>query len=166
MNSATQDLLYLMAEVAIATVALSGITMMLAISGMQLDAQRSAQITTQLRMAFIVVALALLPLLLLQFELNDALLWRIATGVYLLVIVYVTVRSALGSESYDRLPRDTAALVAIPGVGAFTLLPLNLYLAQSWPFLTQLCLAWGVSMALFIRFIYQVLADKRAQGDG
>jgi len=164
MDSDTRDLLYLIAEVSIATVALSGITMVVAISGLKLNVHRTGQITVQLRMAFIVVAFSLLPLLLLQFDLLEDLLWRIATGSYILTIVYVMIRSVMQAEGYDRLPPKSAPLVVITAIGAFTLLPLNLWLATSWPYMTQLCLGWAVSMGLFIRFIYEILSEKRESG--
>ena len=73
-------------------------------------------------------------------------------------------RGVMQSESYEGLPPKSARLVLVAAVGAFLLLPANLWLAESWPYLVQLCLAWTISMALFIRFIYEVLSEKRESG--
>ena len=53
MAAGREDLLSLFSEIAIATVALSGITLVLAVSGMRLSSVLVARIVTQLRMAMI-----------------------------------------------------------------------------------------------------------------
>ncbi len=166
MSPDTQSLLYLIAEVSIATVALSGITMVLAVSGSQLKEERANQIATQLRMASIVVACSLLPLLLNEFKLSEALVWRGATGAYILLIIYVMVRGIMRAESYTGLPPKSARLVMVAAIGAVSLLPMNLWLAQGWPYITQLFFGWAVSMALFLEFIHIVLSERREREDG
>jgi hypothetical protein len=164
MDAETLDLLYLMGEVSIATVALSGITMVLAVSGLKLTDHRVGQITIQLRMAFLVVAFSILPLVLLQFELAEGLLWRLVTGSYLLVIFVLLIRFRMQAEGYESLPPSSVPIAVIASIGALTLLPLNLWLAESWPYMVQLFIGWAVSMGLFIRFMYEILSERRDQG--
>ena len=164
MDAETRDLLYLLGEVSIATVALSGITMVLAVSGMKLTGHRIGQITVQLRMAFLVVAFSILPLVLLQFDLSEKLLWLISTGSYLIVIVFLMIRFRMNAEGYEGLPRHSLPIALVASIGALTLLPVNLWLAESWPYIVQLFIGWAVSMGLFIRFMYEILSERRDQG--
>ena len=75
MDPAAKDYLTLFAEVAIAVAALSGIIMVLAVSGRRLSKEQVAQIATQLRMALIVTVYSLLPLLLVNVDIEGAALW-------------------------------------------------------------------------------------------
>ena len=81
MNPEVKEYLFLFTEVAIATVALSEITMVLAISGKRLTVTSVNQIATQLRMAFYVTLFSILPLLLDQLQLEPAYTWRITSAV-------------------------------------------------------------------------------------
>lgn len=108
-----------------------------------------------------VVVLAIVPLLLAHAGLADEQLWRIATATYIASICYVIGRSAMRSEGYEKPPASSIRLVTSVASVGLVLLPMNLWLAKSWPYLTQLCLAWSVSMGLFIRFIYDVLSERQ-----
>ena len=72
----TSEFLSLFAEVAIATVALSGIIMVLAVPGMQLSKSHISRIAQQLRMALRATVFSLLPLLANSIELEIEMLWH------------------------------------------------------------------------------------------
>lgn len=155
------DLLYLMAEISIATMAFSGITMVLAVSSVSLNAKHAGQIGLQLRMAFIVTAFSILPLLLSHYRLDEEELWRIASFAYVLAVLANLLYMAFNESSRALLPNKTGLLAQFTGVSAIVLLFLNLWLATSWPYLTQLFIAWCTSTMLFLAFIHEVLMDKR-----
>jgi hypothetical protein len=165
MNAEVKDYLALFAEVAIATAALSGIIMVLAVSGRKLSTDRVAQIATQLRMALIVTVFALLPLLLANVEITASWNWRICSGLYILTILYVGISSARGRRTYGQaLAAKGRAGGAVVGVSALALLPLNIWLAVPWPYLLQLMLALLMSIFLFLDFIVQILAENSDDG--
>lgn len=164
MPETTLDLLYLMAEVSIATVALSGITMVLAVSNVDLTDQRAALIGAQLRLAFIVTAFSIFPLLLLQFDLSGSGLWRMGSAGYFAAVAVNIIWSLRTPASLAELPGHAGRLVGVTAVSAISLLSLNLWLAKSWPYLTQLCVAWSVSTLLFLGFIHEVLGSGRERG--
>ena len=159
MPEEAQDLLYLMAEISIATVALSGITMVLAAANVALTDQRASVIAIQLRMAFIVTAFSLFPLLLVNYGLSGARLWIIASIGYVLAVAVNLLWSLVTPTSLSKLGKSPGRLVGFTGVSAMALRPLNLWLAESWPYLTQLCIAWSTSTLLFLGFIHEVLGD-------
>jgi len=157
MGNEEKELLYLLAQMAVATVTLSGITMMVAISGRKLEATRHhLLINSQLRMAFLVTMLSVLPLLLGQLGLSGPTLWRSASGIYLALVTFFAVYAVshrlipTGSLA-SRLPANLA--IASAGI----LLSTNLWLAAPWPYILQLFLAWNASMAVFLIFVADIL---------
>jgi hypothetical protein len=159
--STAKDYLSLFAEVSIATVALSGIIMVLAVSGKKLPAERVAQIATQLRIALIVTVMSLLPLLLINFQLEPNLIWRVVSGIYIGIMIYVGVSTSLGRATYAHsLPVKTQNALQLMGGCALVLMGLNLWLAVPWPYLLQLMIALIVSMGLFVDFIYKILIEN------
>ena len=155
----TSEFLSLFAEVAIATVALSGIIMVLAVSGMHLSKSHISRIAQQLRMALIATVFSLLPLLANSIEWEIEILWRSCSALYLSTILYVIYGGMFGKPTYIK-PVGQQMLVTVAGVSGLTLLGLNLWLANSWPYLLQLTIALVVSMVLFLEFILEILADK------
>jgi len=157
MSPEEKELLYLIAQMAIATVTLSGITMMVAISGRKLEAGRYHRlINSQLRMAFLVTMLSVLPLMFAQLGLSDQLLWRSASCIYLLLItifgVYAVTQRIMPTGSLAaRLPANLAI------ASAAILLSINLWLAEPWPYILQLFLAWIASMVVFLIFVADIL---------
>ena len=157
------DLLYLMAEVSIATVALSGITMVLATSTSVLTPERVAEITIQLRMASVVTVFCLFPLVAFYWGLDQRVLWRLSSGLYLttlLGIFYWNYRHPL------QLPTDFICLGGAVGLVALLLLGANVWFGEAWPHLTQLFLGWLGSLFLFLVFIHEVLIGKTQDHDG
>ena len=166
MPESSYDLLYLMAEVSIATVALSGITMVLAVSSVKLNTARASQISIQLRMAFIVTTFSIFPLLLQHYGLNDRLLWQTASIGYIIGVALNLLWNTFGHSSKLKLPRSSQLLVGLTGTSAFILLSLNIWLATTWPYVTQLFIAWSTSTMLFLSFILEVLSSDDQQEDG
>ena len=165
MNPEAKDYLSLFAEIAIATVALSGIIMVLAVSGRKLSRVRVVLIATQLRIALIVTVFSLLPLLMTNFDLGPESIWRIASALYIGAMLYVGVSLSRGRETYGRnLPRKGQIAGTIAGVSALILMTLNLWLAVPWPYLVQLMIALVVSILLFLDFIYQILVENAEDG--
>ncbi len=156
MSPEVKEFLYLIAQVAIATVTLSGITMMLAISGRSLDEARHRQILNQLRMASLVTTLSIFPLLLDLLGVNGQALWRVTSGTYLVVVIilyayaFINKLGAIGALVL-RLPSNVTA------TSALILLSANLWYAVPWPYLLQLFIAWNASMVLFLLFIGEIL---------
>ena len=161
MDSATEELLYLVAEISIATVALSGITMFLAVSNMKLDIPRSSLINTQLRMAFAVTVFSVIPLFIAQFDLLSSTFWRFTSALYLMGIAYLWIQAGVLSRGEkERLKPAKIAIFAAST--AVILLTLNLWLATAWPYMLQLLIAWTSSMILYLGFIQAALDDKVA----
>lgn len=159
-------MLYLLAEVSIATVALSGITMVLAVTNLKLTDQRAALIGIQLRMAFIVTAFSLFPLLLLQYGLSDQILWVTASAVYLSAVLANLAWSAKNQNWISQLPTGARRISAVTAMTAVVLLLLNTWQATPWPYLTQLYIGWGCSTLLFLGFIHDVLKSEANSGQG
>ena len=158
------EFLYLIAQVAIATVTLSGITMMLAVSGRSIEEARRRQILIQLRLAFLVTTLSIFPLILLLFDLDEQLLWRVASSTYLLVFIL----SVIFGFKHKLFPTGRRML-RLPSylkrISAIILLPANLWLAEAWPYILQLFIAWNASMVLFLIFVGEIFAiDAREHG--
>ena len=160
MSPEAKDYLSLFAEVSIAVVALSGIIMVLAVSGRKLPRERVVHIATQLRMALIVTIFSLLPLLMTNFDLAGESIWRVASGMYVIAMFYVGFRASRGQGTYGNLSGAGRTAGAIAGVCALVLMPLNIWLALPWPYLVQLMIALIVSIFLFLDFIYQVLIEN------
>ena len=164
MNPEAKDYLALFAEISVAVVALSGIIMVLAVSGQKLARERVVHIATQLRIALIVTVFALLPLLMTNFNLAAEWIWRIASGTYILFMIYIGFKLSRGAGNYGTLPGAARIAGNTVGLCGVVLMPLNIWLGQPWPYLVQLMLALILSILLFLDFIYQVLGEN-SEGD-
>ena len=165
MDSSIEQLLYLIAEVSIATVALSGITMFLAVSNMRLDIIRSSLINTQLRMAFAVTIFSIIPLFafqLLDFSAEET--WRVVSALYLFGILYLWVQAGIFSRKAETKLKP-AKLAVFAALTAIVLLTANIWLAAPWPYMLQLLIAWSCSMVLYLGFIQSAL-DEKVEKDG
>jgi len=159
-------MLYLMAEVSIATVALSGITMVLAVTNLELTNQRAALIGIQLRMAFIVTAFSVLPLLLTHYVPTEQVLWIGASIFYLLAVIANLVWSINNQNWISQLPPGAKKLSALTAISAVVLLLFNVWRTMPWPYLTQLFIGWSCSTLLFLDFIHDVLkGETKPDGD-
>ena len=165
MDPAAKDYLTLFAEVAIAVAALSGIIMVLAVSGRRLSKEQVAQIATQLRMALIVTVYSLLPLLLVNVDIEGAALWRILAVAYMGMFVYIGIGLAQGRATYGQeLSEKSRRAGGVVGYSALVLMSLNLWLAVAWPYLMQLTIALVMSIYLFLDFIIQILRENSDGG--
>lgn len=156
----TLDMLQLLAEVSIATVALSGITMVLAVTNLELTDRRAALIGLQLRLAFIVTAFSVFPLLLLHYGLTGRILWISASAIYLSAVVTNLVWSSKNQNWVSQLPTVARRISVFTAISAVVLLLFNLWRAMPWPYLTQLYIGWGCSTLLFLGFIHDVLKSE------
>ena len=163
MDGSVEQLLMLTAEVAIATVALSGITMILAISHLGLTFEKVASISAQLNMASVVAVFAMIPLFLDQLDITQAVLWRTASTVYLVFLVVLVSFGFKRARSSQKAPA-MARIAVIPGISALILLPINIWFVSAWPYLFHLLIEWVVSLMLFLVFIRGILNDKISQG--
>ena len=157
MSAFPAETIYLLAEISIATVALSGITMVIATSSSRITSEQAAQITIQLRMATIVTAFCIFPLVAQQWGLEDRALWQLSSTIYLVSILSAFVWSLL--HPID-MPVIHARLVSLVGLIAILLLGSNIYVGGAWLHLTQLFVGWLGSMFLFLSFIKEVLNDR------
>jgi hypothetical protein len=153
------QILTLTAEVAIATVALSGITMILVTSNLALTFEKFARISSQLNMASVVAIFAMLPLFMDQLEIAPTTLWRVASVIYLVTVCLLVGNGFKHAQSQHKVP-VMARIVMVPGLSAFILLPLNVLYVSVWPYLFQLLIAWAVSLVLFLVFIREFLDAK------
>lgn len=161
MNPEAKEFLSLFAEIAIATVALSGIIMVLAVSGRKLATERVLQIAAQLRTALIVTVFSLLPLLMTNFDLYPESIWRIVSGLLITLMLGLQFLGR-GGGGYvgDYLPKSWRIAGPILWVSSVALQAVNLWLAAPWPVLVQLMVGWVLSILLFLEFIYQVLSEN------
>ncbi len=159
MDSSIEQLLYLVAEISIATVALSGITMFLAVSNMRLEIIRASLINTQLAMAFAVTIFSVIPLFLAQFGFAATTFWRIASALYLIGVICLWIHAGILSRR-EEVRLKPAKLAIFAASSAIILLTLNFWLASSWPYILQLLIAWISSMVLYLGFIKRVLDEK------
>ena len=163
MEGSIEQLLILTAEVSIATVALSGITMILAVSNLGLTFEKVASISGQLNMASVVAIFSMIPLFLDQLEITQVVLWRTASSLYIITIVLLVSKGLLRGRSNQKAPA-MVRIVLVPGVSGLILLPLNIWFVSVWPYLFQLLIAWVVSLTLFLIFIMDILDDKIRKG--
>ena len=159
MDGSVEQILVLTAEVSIATVALSGITMILVVTNLDLTFEKVARISGQLNMASIVAIFAMIPLFLDQLEITQTILWRMASLLYLITVSSLLALGFKRARSNQKTP-TMVRIVMIPGLSALILLPLNMWLVSVWPYLFQLLIAWVVSLTLFLLFINDILNDK------
>jgi predicted membrane protein len=163
MDETVGQILTLTAEVAIATVALSGITMILVTSHMELTFEKQVRTSAQLNMASVVAIFAMLPLFLDQLEISPTTLWRVASVIYLVTVGVVVGVGFKRARSHRKVP-VMGRIVLVPGLSGFILLPMNILHVSVWPYLFQLFIAWTVSLILFLVFIDEYL-DARVKRD-
>ena len=161
MNPEARDLFYLMGEVSIATVALTGIIMVLATVNVKDGARKGAQIAMQLRMSSTVTMFSVFPLIVDRFGLSNEMLWRISSGAYFCTVCYFLFRSLVKMEASFLIEEGAAQrLVVLTGLSAVILLGTNLFVAVESLHVLQLFIAWVVSLLLFRGFIVQALMQK------
>lgn len=161
MSPDTQDLLALFAEVAIGTVALSGITMVLVMSRREPGERETGLVAAQLGMAFAVVIASMLPLLLGRYGLDESRLWMVASGCYLAIILALQVLRLLPDSGFPKASGSAAVVTVVPGASGLILLGANLWLGAEWPYLTQLMIALGTSMVLYFYFVLIALSGEQ-----
>jgi hypothetical protein len=153
------QLLFLIAQLAIATVALSGITMLIGTSSLRLTFERVVRIRSQLNMASVVAVFAVVPLCIDQLGISESAVWRIASGLYLMTVCALVGAGVRKARSEKKVPVMTQVLL-VPGLGGLILLPLNIVFVSVWPYLFQLLIAWTVSLILFLLLMGDILEDK------
>ena len=151
------DTIYLLAEVAIATVALSGITMVLATTRVALKSEQASLISIQLRMATVVTSFCILPLIVREWGIEERVLWQLSSVLYLVTILSTFIWNYLHPIE---TPSFMSRLMASIGLIAILLLGVNIWLGDAWPYLTQLFIGWLGSIVLFLGFIRDVLNEK------
>jgi hypothetical protein len=164
MNPEVQTLLVLIAEVAIGTVALSGITMVLLVSGGRVDEMQRGTIAAQLSMAFVVVLVAIFPLLVNQYGLDAITMWRVSSAGYLMLVLGFFAVWGLGLTQISVL-QEVPVITRLPASSALILLGYNLWSGTDWPYVTQLFIALAVSMILYLSFVYRALTEPQAEDE-
>ena len=162
MSPETQELLGLFAEVAIGTVALSGITMVLVMSRQEQGERQTGLVAAQLAMAFAVVVASILPMLLSRYLIPEQQVWMLSSGGYLAIVIALQVLRLLPGSSFPKASgRAAIILMMLPGVSGLFLLAANLWLRADWPYLTQLLIALATSMVLYLYFVLTVLSQEQ-----
>jgi hypothetical protein len=161
MSPDTQDLLALFAEVAIGTVALSGITMVLVMARQAPGERETGLVAAQLGMAFAVVIASMLPLLFGRYGLAESPLWRVSSGSYVAIIVALQILRLLPDSGFPKASGRVAVVTVVPGVSGVVLLGANLWLGAEWPYLTQLMIALAASMVLYFYFVLIALSAEQ-----
>jgi hypothetical protein len=157
----TQELLALFAEVAIGTVALSGITMVLVMSRQEQSERQTGLVAAQLAMAFAVVVASILPMLLARYLIPEQQVWMLSSGGYLAIIIALQFLRLLPGSSFPKVSGRAAIIVVMPGVSGLFLLAANLWFRADWPYLTQLLIALATSMVLYLYFVLTVLSQEQ-----
>jgi len=165
MSPEVEAYLSLIAEVAVATVALSGITMVLIFSRIQLTEPKMGHIVAQLSIAFAVVVFALFPLMAINMPFVDEHLWRISSGCYLTLILTLQAMRLLKNSPLPNVSGYMNIPTTIPGVTAVILLTANIWLGEAWPHVLQLFIALVFSLALFLMFIYASISELLNEQD-
>jgi hypothetical protein len=160
MHTETFDLLYLLAEVSIATVALCGITMVLVAANQQLSSEQIARIVSQLAMSSVVVVFSIFPLLLNRIFDEVEITWLIASAAYLVVVIAGNLSRFRQSGLLKNLNTRYRTVTGVAAVSAVLLLGVNIWLKTDFPYLIQLFVAWICSIVLFGGFIYETLSEK------
>ena len=112
-------------------------------------------------MALIITIYSLLPLLLANFDIDAAWLWRILAVAYLGVFVYIGIGLARGRATYGQdLSTKSRRAGGAVSLSALVVMSLNLWLAVPWPYLLQLTFALVMSLYLFLDFIIQILLEN------
>ena len=153
------NLLSIIAEVAIGTVALSGITMVLVMTRQAADQRRAGHVIAQLAMASAVVIGALLPMLIERFDLDAAAQWRLASAGYLAIIVFMNLLRLIPGSGFPTVYGTARRIVLVPPLTGFVLLGGNLFLGMEWPHVTQLMIALAVSLVLYINFVMVSISE-------
>lgn len=162
MSPETQDLLALFAEVAIGTVALSGITMVLVMSRREPGERETGLVAAQLGMAFAVVIASMLPLLLGRYGLAPPHLWMVSSGSYVAIIIALQILRLLPDSGFPKATGRVAVVTVVPGASGLVLLGANLWLGAEWPYLTQLMIALATSMVLYFYFVLIALSPEQS----
>lgn len=110
-------------------------------------------------MAFAVTLFTVTPLVLSHFELADDAFWQVASGLYLFGMVYLWNQGNLIARNQD-VALKPPKLAMAGGISAVALLGFNLWLADAWPYVLQLVVAWTASMFLYLGFIQDALNRK------
>ena len=158
----THDLLGLVAEVAIGTVALSGITMVIVMSRQEEGDRQTGLVAAQLAMAFAVVVASILPKLLNTYGISEDQVWMISSGSYLAIIIHLQVMRLRRGSRFPKMSGRAAAIVMVPACSGLVLLAANLWLRADWPYLTQLLIALATSMVLYLYFVLTVLSREQS----
>ncbi len=161
MSPETQELLTLFAEIAIGTVALSGITMVLVMSRQEQEERQTGLVAAQLAMAFAVVVASILPMLLARYAIPEQHVWMMASGGYAAIIVALQVMRFLSRSPFPKVAGGAAIIVMMPAISGLILLAANFWLRSDWPYLTQLLIALATSMVLYLYFVLNVLAREQ-----
>lgn len=158
----THDLLSLFAEVAIGTVALSGITMVIVMSRQEEGDRQTGLVAAQLAMAFAVVVASILPKLLNRYGISEDQVWMTSSGGYLAIIIHLQVMRLRRGSRFPKMSGRAAAIVVVPACSGFVLLAANLWLRADWLYLTQLLIALATSMVLYLYFVLTVLSREQS----
>ena len=158
----THDLLGLVAEVAIGTVALSGITMVIVMSRQEEGDRQTGLVAAQLAMAFAVVLASILPKMLNIYGISEDQVWMISSGGYLAIIIHLQVMRLRRGSRFPKMSGRAAAIVVVPACSGLVLLAANLWLRADWPYLTQLLIALATSIVLYLYFVLTVLSREQS----
>ena len=163
MDSDSRELLYLLGEIFIATVALTGIIMVLLGTKSERRESHGAQIAMQLRMSSTVTIFAVFPLVMEKLGLSGEMLWRVSSGAYLSTLLYFNARAIFSVDPTLR-PKDQTAFVLIALTGAIAMVTLtsNLFVGGASLHIAQLFIAWVASILLFRMFIIETLVKGPA----
>ncbi len=157
----TREFLAILAEVAIGTVALSGITMVLLMARQDPGERQTGLVASQLAMAFAAVVASLVPLLLNTYGLPISQIWMLSSAVYATIILTLQVPRFLPRARFPRISGLSAVIVTAPGASGMVLLGANLWIRTEWPYLTQLLLALATSMILYLYFMLISLTPEQ-----
>jgi hypothetical protein len=157
----TWDLLAIFAEVATGTVALSGITMVLVLSRQEPGDRQIGLVAAQLAMAFAVVMASIFPMILNRYGIAETQNWMISSGAYLAVICVLQIIRFQRDSVFPKISGRVAIITAVPGISGITLLGANFWHRADWPYITQLLIALGTSMVLYLFFVLRVLSQEQ-----
>jgi hypothetical protein len=155
------DLLAIFAEIAIGTVALSGITMVFVLSRQDPGERQTGLVAAQLAMASAVVMASVFPLLLGRYGIPETQVWMISSGAYLAIILGLQFLRVRRGSPLQEISGNVAIITSVPGISGLTLLAANFWLRADWPYLTQLLIALGTSMVLYLYFVLSVLSQEQ-----
>ena len=161
MSAETRDLLFLLGELFIATVALTGIIMVLLSTRSESRVTQGAQLAYILRMSSTVTIFAVFPLIVEKCGLEGHLLWRVSSGTYLCTLLYFAGRAFLSDDPTYQVAKRAQILIGLTGLIAMGTLISNLIIAGATLHIVQLFIAWVTSMLLFRSFILEALVERQ-----